>query len=232
MSWGGSRIRKYAKQLRTMPYSDKPLVYPSNRQVDQVDEYNGVQIPDPYRWLEDPDSGETKAWVEAQNQVTFSYLNEIPVRSQIKQRLTQLWDYEKLGIPFKEGVRYFYFKNDGLQNQSVLHTLTSLDTEPRVVLDPNTLSEDGTVALSGIAISQDGELMAYGLSTSGSDWQEWKVRDVETGKDLPDQLKWIKFSGASWTHDGQGFFYSRYDEPNLATKLEEVNYFQKIYYHQ
>ena len=215
-----------------MPYSDKPLVYPSSRQVDQVDDYNGVQVLDPYRWLEDPDSDETKAWVEAQNQVTFSYLNEIPVREQIKQRLTQLWDYEKFGIPFKEGDRYFYFKNDGLQNQSVLHTLTSLDAEPRVLLDPNTLSEEGTVALSGIAISQDGDWMAYGLSTSGSDWQEWKVRDVKTGIDLPDHLKWIKFSGTSWTHDGQGFFYSRYDEPNLATKLEDVNYFQKLYYHQ
>lgn len=215
-----------------MPYSDKPLVYPSSRQVDQVDDYNGVQVADPYRWLEDPDSDETKAWVEAQNQVTFSYLNEIPVREQIQPRLTQLWDYEKFGIPFKEGGRYFYFKNDGLQNQSVLYTLTSLDAEPRVLLDPNKLSDDGTVALSGLSISEDGKRMAYGLSTSGSDWQEWKVRDVETGLDLPDQLKWIKFSGASWTQDGQGFFYSRYDEPNEKTKLEDINYFQKLFFHQ
>ncbi len=215
-----------------MPDSDKPLVYPASRQVDQVDDYNGVHVPDPYRWLEDPDSDETKAWVEAQNEVTFGYLGEIPVREQIKQRLTELWDYEKFGIPFKEGICYFYFKNDGLQNQSVLWTLTSLDAEPRVLLDPNTLSEDGTVALSGLSISEDGLLMAYGLSTSGSDWQEWKVRDVETCVDLPDQLKWVKFSGASWSHDNQGFFYSRYDEPNEATKLEDVNYFQKLYYHQ
>lgn len=215
-----------------MPDSDKPLVYPASRQVDQVDDYKGVQVPDPYRWLEDPDSDETKAWVEAQNEVTFGYLGEIPAREQIKQRLTQLWDYEKFGIPFKEGNRYFYFKNDGLQNQSVLWTLTSLDAEPRVLLDPNKLSEDGTVALSGLSISEDGKLMAYGLSTSGSDWQEWKVRDVETCVDLPDQLKWIKFSGASWTQDNQGFFYSRYDEPNEATKLEDVNYFQKLFFHQ
>lgn len=214
-----------------MPYPDKTLVYPPSRELEQIDDYNGVQVPDPYRWLEDPDSDETKAWVEAQNQVTFSYLNEIPVREQIKQRLTKLWDFEKYGIPFKEGDRYFYFKNDGLQNQSVLYCLTSLDAEPRVLLDPNKLSEDGTVALSGMAISEDGKLMAYGLSTSGSDWQEWKVRDVETGKDLPDELKWIKFSGASWTQDGQGFFYSRYDEPNEKTKLEDVNYFQKLFYH-
>jgi prolyl oligopeptidase len=211
--------------------SNQPLTYPLTRKVDQIDEYHGVQVPDPYRWLEDPDSDETKAWVEAENAVTFKYLNQIPVREKIKQRLTQLWDYEKYGIPFKKGNRYFYFKNDGLQNQSVLYTLTSLAGEAKVLLDPNKLSEDGTVALSDIAISEDGNFMAYGLSTSGSDWQEWKVRDVETGEDLADDLKWIKFSGASWTHDGQGFFYSRYDEPNEATKLEDVNYFQKLFYH-
>ncbi|MFB2979609.1 prolyl oligopeptidase family protein [Microseira sp. BLCC-F43] len=212
--------------------SNQPLTYPLTRKVEQIDEYHGVQVQDPYRWLEDPDSDETKAWVEAENSVTFEYLNQIPVREKIKQRLTQLWDYEKYDIPFKKGNRYFYFKNDGLQNQSVLYTLTSLDGEAKVLLDPNLLSEDGTIALSGAAISEDGNLMAYGLSTSGSDWQEWKVRDVETGEELSDSIKWIKFSGASWTHDGQGFFYSRYDEPNEATKLEDVNYFQKLFYHR
>ncbi|MBD1900337.1 prolyl oligopeptidase family serine peptidase [Trichocoleus sp. DQ-A3] len=215
-----------------MSYPDKPLTYPTSQKVDQVDDYHGTKVSDPYRWLEDPDSDETKAWVEAQNQVTFSYLNEIPVREKIKQRLTQLWDYEKYSLPFKAGDRYFYFKNDGLQNQSVLYTLTSLDGEPKVLLDPNKLSEDGTIALSGIAISEDGNLMAYGLSTSGSDWQEWKVRDVETGEDLSDHLKWIKFSGASWTKDNQGFFYSRYDEPNETSKLEDINYYQKLFYHR
>jgi len=215
-----------------MSAPNKSLVYPSTSQVDQIDDYHGTKVADRYRWLEDPDSEETKAWVEAQNQVTFGYLGKIPARERLLQRLTQLWDYEKLGIPFKEGERYFYFKNDGLQNQSVLYTLTSLDAEPKVLLDPNQLSEDGTVALSGIAISEDGNSMAYGLSTSGSDWQEWKVRDVETGVDLPDHLKWIKFSGASWTQDNQGFFYSRYDEPNQTTLLEDVNYFQKLFYHQ
>lgn len=211
----------------------KPLPpYPPTRKVDQIDEYHGILVQDFYRWLEDPDSDETKAWVEAQNQVTFAYLNEIPEREKIKQRLTQLWDYEKYGIPFKEGKRYFYYKNDGLQNQSVLYTLTSLDAEPRVLIDPNKLSEDGTIALSGISISDDAKLMAYGLSTSGSDWQEWKIRDVETGEDISDHLKWIKFSGASWTKDNKGFFYSRYDEPNEKTKLEDVNYFQKLYYHR
>ncbi|WP_414562374.1 MULTISPECIES: prolyl oligopeptidase family serine peptidase [unclassified Anabaena] len=208
------------------------MSYPITRKSNQVDNYHGTLVTDPYRWLENPDSEETRSWIEAQNKVTFDYLNEISVRKEIKQRLTKLWDYEKYGIPFREGNNYFYFKNDGLQNQSVLYTLKTLDAEPRVLLDPNKLSSDGTIALSGLAISDNGKLLAYGLSTSGSDWQEWKVRDVETGEDLQDHLKWIKFSGASWTHDNQGFFYSRYDEPNEKTKLEDVNYYQKLYYHQ
>lgn len=232
-----------------MSDSKKPLSYPNTNKSNQVDNYHGTVVADPYRALEDPDSEETKAWVDAQNQVTFGYLNEIPAREKIKQRLTKLWDYEKYGTPFKEGETYFYFKNDGLQNQSVLYTLPSLDAEPRVLLDPNKLSEDGTVALSGIAISEKGKLLAYGLSTSGSDWQEWKVRDIETGEDLKDHLQWVKFSNASWTHDHQGFFYSRYDEQSEKTKLEaenavlgrpqeeqfsktDVNYYQKLYYHK
>ncbi len=215
-----------------MTSNEKSLQYPISRKVDQVDDYHGTLIADPYRWLEDPDSEETKAWVTTQNQLTFKYLEEIPSREKIKQRLTQLWDYEKYSIPFKKGNRYFYFKNDGLQNQSVLYTLTTLDGEPRLLLDPNTLSPDGTVALSGFAISENGELLAYGLSTAGSDWQEWKVRNIETGEDFSDRLNWIKFSGASWSHDHEGFFYSRYDEPKPETKLEEVNYFQKLFYHR
>jgi prolyl oligopeptidase len=210
----------------------KGFVYPPTRQSDQVDDYHGTKVTDSYRWLEDLNSEETQAWVEAQNQLTSSYLSEIPAREPIKERITQLWNYEKYGIPFKQENRYFYFKNDGLQNQSVLYTLTSLDAEPTVLFDPNTLSEDGTIALSGLAISEDGKLMAYGLSTSGSDWTEWKVRHIETGEDFSDHLKWVKFSGASWTHDHQGFFYSRYDEPNEATQLEDINYYQKLYYHK
>ena len=215
-----------------MPSSEKSLTYPTSYKSNQADNYHGTLVADPYRWLEDPDSEETRTWIEAENQVTFGYLSEIPAREKIKQRLTKLWDYEKYGIPFKEGDRYFYFKNDGLQNQSVLYTLKTLEEQPKVLLDPNKLSEDGTVALSGLSISEDGKLLAYGLSSSGSDWQEWKVRDIETGEDLQDHLKWIKFSGASWTHDHQGFFYSRYDEPNEKTRLEDVNYYQKLYYHQ
>ncbi|WP_066375247.1 MULTISPECIES: prolyl oligopeptidase family protein [unclassified Anabaena] len=208
------------------------MIYPSSRKCEQVDNYHGTLVADPYRWLENPDSDESQVWIEAQNQVTFDYLGGISVREKIQQRLTKLWDYEKYSIPFQEGDNYFYFKNDGLQNQSVIYTLKSLDGEPRVLLDPNKLSEDGTVALSGLAVSDNGKLLAYGLSTSGSDWQEWKVRDVESGEDLSDHLQWIKFSGASWTSDSQGFFYSRYDEPNAQTKLEDVNYYQKLYYHR
>jgi prolyl oligopeptidase len=218
--------------LRRRFMSNNQITYPESRKANQIDNYHGIEVADPYRWLEDPDSKETVAWVEAQNKLTFGYLNQIPYREKLKQRLTKLWDYEKYGIPFKEGNRYFYFKNDGLQNQSVLYTQTSLDSEAKTLLDPNQLSADGTVALSGLSISDNGKYLAYGLSTSGSDWQEWKVRDVETGKDLDDNLKWIKFSGASWTNDNKGFFYSRYDEPKQKTKLEDVNYYQKLYYHR
>ena len=215
-----------------MSFSSQPLIYPPTHQDNQIDRYHGIEVKDPYRWLENPDSAETKAWVTAQNEVTFGYLEQIPAREKIKQRITKLWNYEKFGIPFKRGERYFYFKNDGLQNQSVLYTLESLDDEPKVLFDPNTLSEDGTVALSGLAISEDGKLMAYGLSTGGSDWIEYKVKEVETGKDREDLVKWIKFSGVSWTKDNRGFFYSRYDEPNEKTKLEDINYYQKLYYHR
>jgi prolyl oligopeptidase len=211
--------------------AEKRLSYPESKKVDQVDDYFGAKVADPYRWLENLDSEETRSWVEAQNKLTFGYLNEIPVREQIKQRLTKLWNYERYGIPFKEGVRYFYTKNNGLQNQSVLYTTTSLDAEPKALLDPNTLSGDGTVALTGYTVTDDGKLIAYGLAASGSDWQEWKVRDVETGKDLPDQVRWVKFSGASWSKDGKGFFYSRYDEPKETAKMAGTNYFQKLYYH-
>jgi prolyl oligopeptidase len=211
----------------------KALVYPATKKIEQVDDYHGTKVADPYRWLEDLDTPDTKAWVEAQNRLTDAYLAEIPARAKIKQRLTKLWNFERYGIPFREGDRYFYTKNDGLQNQSVLYTVASLADEPRVLLDPNKLSPDGTIALAGTAFSRDGKLMAYGLSASGSDWAEWRVRNVETGQDLPDHVKWVKFSGASWTADGKGFFYSRYDEPKAgASQLAGVNEFQKLYYHR
>ncbi|MDC0831509.1 prolyl oligopeptidase family serine peptidase [Geitlerinema sp. CS-897] len=209
-----------------------PFEYPQTKTIEQVDTYHGTAISDPYRWLEDPDSDDSRAWIEAQNQLTFGFLENIEDRSKLKERVTQLWNYEKYGTPFKRDRRYFYFKNDGLQNQSVLYVLDDLDGKPRVLLDPNTLSEDGTVALNNYTVSEDGNLLAYALSSSGSDWQEWHVRDVETGKDLPDLVKWSKFSGASWTHDSHGFFYSAYDPPNEETQYEDVNYYQKLYYHR
>jgi prolyl oligopeptidase len=205
--------------------------YPVARKSDQVDDYHGTKVADPYRWLEDLDSAETAKWVAAENKLTFDFLNSIPRRAAIKERLTRLWNYEKFGVPMKEGSRYFYTRNSGLQNQSVLYTVTSLDAEPRMILDPNTLSADGTVAVSGVQASPDGKLLAYSLSASGSDWQEWKVRDVQTTKDLSDQLKWVKFSSVSWIRDGKGFFYSRYDEPK-ADALKGANYFQKVYFHK
>ena len=219
--------------VRSVPAANSTRpVYPVARKSDQVDDFFGTKVADPYRWLEDLDSPETKAWVEAENKLTFDYLNQIPERAAIKARLTKLWNYERYGVPFREGGRYFYTKNDGLQNQSVLYTVPALDAEPRVLLDPNKLSTDGTVALSGTAISQDGKLMAYGLAASGSDWNEWHVRDVATGQDLPDVIKWVKFSGASWTADGRGFFYSRYDEPKGGNTLVAANQYHKIYYHR
>ncbi|MCI0486232.1 MAG: prolyl oligopeptidase family serine peptidase [Blastocatellia bacterium] len=221
-----------SSQPRASQNAGEKLVYPVTKKLEQYDDYHGTKVADPYRWLEDADSAETRAWVEAQNKVTFAYLDRIPARPRIKERLTKLWNYEKYGTPFKQGGRYFYFKNDGLQNQSVLYTVTSLDGNPKVLLDPNTLSSDGTVALAGLSITDDGKLMAYGLAASGSDWTEWKVRDVETGKDLADNIKWVKFSGASWTRDGKGFFYSRYDEPKEGQKMSGANYYQKLYYHR
>lgn len=210
----------------------EPLTYPVTKKINQTDNYHGTIVADPYRWLEENGSEETRQWIQAQNKLTFEFLNKLPERTRLKDRLTQLWNYERFGVPFKEGNRYFISRNDGLQNQNVLYTMDSLDDEPRVLLDPNTLSPDGTVALSGYAISRDGNRMAYGLSTAGSDWQEWHVKDVQTGRDLPDKLKWVKFSGASWTRDGSGFFYSRYDEPAEGEKLQAVNYFQKLYFHK
>jgi prolyl oligopeptidase len=209
-----------------------PLSYPVAKKVDQTDDYHGTKVADPYRWLEDANSAETKEWVDAENKVTQSYLAQIPQREAIRQRLTQLWNYERYSVPYKEGGRYFFSRNDGLQNQAVLYTMKTLSDSPRLLLDPNTLAADGTVALAGLAVSPDGKLLAYSTAASGSDWNEIRVRDVDTGKDLEDHVRWVKFSSTAWTRDGKGFFYSRYDEPKEATKLADVNYFQKLYYHK
>ncbi len=209
----------------------KPFDYPPAPKSEQTDDYHGTKVADPYRPLENADSEESRKWIEAENKLTFGYLESIPERKGINQRLTKLWDYEKYGVPFHEGGRYFFAKNTGLQNQSVLYSGTELPGEPRALLDPNTLSKDGTTALSGLSVTDDGKLLAYGLAVAGSDWQEWKVRDVATGKDTDDDVKWSKFSGAAWTHDGSGFFYSRYAEPS-GEELKAANYDHKLYFHK
>jgi len=206
--------------------------YPAAPTSNQVDDYSGTKIADPYRPLENPDTPESRKWIEAENKITFDFLNTIPERDGIKKRLTEVWDYERFGVPSKEKNRYFFSKNSGLQNQNVLYTATNFFEKPRELLDPNLLTKDGTVALSGFDVTDDAKLMAYGLATAGSDWQQWKVREIETGKDRPDLLDWIKFSNTSWKKDGSGFFYSRYDKPDEKDKLRSQVYNHKIFFHQ
>jgi prolyl oligopeptidase len=208
------------------------LRYPVTPRADQVDELHGRQVPDPYRWLEELDSPETRAWIEAENATTGAFLATVPEREKIRRRLTEVWNYERWSVPERVGDLYAYFRNTGLQNQSVLYVTKDLAEPGRVLLDPNVLSEDGTVALSGKMFSEDGTRLAYAVSASGSDWQEWRVRDVATGADLPDIVRWSKFSGAAWTRDGGGFFYSRYDEPASGSQFKDANYFHKLYFHR
>jgi prolyl oligopeptidase len=232
---GGPRRRSHAPTYAApapAPRLPMQLNYPQSKKIDQVDDYHGTQVTDPYRWLEDLDSAETRKWVEEQNKVTFAWLARVPARETIRQRLTTLWNYERYGLPHKKGGRYFYTHNDGLQNQSAIYVLERLDAQPRLLIDPNTLSADGTVALTSWVASEDGKLLAYGLAAAGSDWQEWHVLDVATGSKLPDEIKWIKFSRVSWSRDGRGFFYSRYDEPPPGETYTKANYYQKLYFHR
>jgi len=217
----------------TSAFAD-PIKYPDTRRENRTETIHGTEVADPYRWLEEDvrKSPDVKAWVEAQNRITTAFLESIPERRQIESRITDLWDYEKYTSPAKVGGRYFYRKNDGLQNQSVLYTMDRLDGKSRVLLDPNTWSKDGTVSLGSTAVSQDARYLAYSVSEAGSDWQTWKVLDVNTGKPLGDELKWVKFSEASWTADNKGFFYSRYDEPQSGEKFQSVNLNQKVFYHR
>ena len=214
--------------------AQEKMEYPAAKHVDQVDDFFGTPVADPFRWLEADvrTSEEVQEWVDAQNKLTFSLIEELPYRKEIEARLTQLWDYEKYGAPFKRGNRYFYFKNDGLQNQSVLYKLATLDATPEVLVDPNNWSDDGTDALGGMAFSDDGKYMAYGIQKAGSDWRTWKVMEVETGNSLSDELNWMKFGGVSWTADSQGFYYSRYDEPSSDEKFQGLNLGQKVFYHK
>ena len=228
----GNDTRKNNPSLVRKPVSMEKLNYPPTRTVDQQDDYHGTIVKDPYRWLEDVDSDETHQWVKAQNEVTFAFLESIPQRKSFAERLTEIWNYERYSTPWREGERTFFSKNDGLQNQSVLYVQDGADAEPRVLLDPNKLSEDGTVALGGISVSRNGRYLAWSTNVSGSDWRTWYVRDIDTGKDLPDKIQWSKFSGASWNHECTGFFYSRYDAPEEGETFEESNYFQKLYFHR
>ncbi len=213
-----------------MSCSEKPLQYPPTKKADVKDTYFGTEVEDPYRWLEDDHSAETAEWVKTENKITFDYLGKLPYRDQIKTRLTQLWDYPKYGTPFKEAGKFFFFKNNGLQNQSVLYTTNDLAAEPKVLLDPNTLTTDGTAALTNTEVSNDGKYLIYQVAKSGSDWNEIFVKNIETGETLPDHILWVKFSGVSWYKDG--FFYSAYDKPEAGSELSKANEFQKVYFHK
>lgn len=214
-------------EVSTLP----SLAYPAARTVDQVDDYFGTRVADPYRWMEDLDSPEIKQWIDQENQLTRSILDQFRDRDAMQRRLMDLINFERFSAPIVRGSRYFYWHNTGLQNQSVLFWMEGLSGEPKVLLDPNTLSADGTVAVIDLSISDDGSLAAYSIADAGSDWITWHMRDVGTGNDLPDLVAWSKFSSASWLKDGSGFFYQGYDRPK-GDALKEANYFHKIFFHK
>jgi len=209
----------------------EPTDYPEAYRGTKVDIYHGTAVPDPYRWLENAESPETRAWIEAQNEISGAFIDSVEQRPAIVGRLTELWNYERFGTPYKEGGLYFFSRNDGLQAQSVLYVTESLDAEPRVLIDPNTLSADGTVALGGTSVSPDGTYIAYSVADGGSDWRIWRIRNIETGEDLPDEIRWSKFSGASWAGDESGFYYTRYPEPPEGEFLTAKNENPAIYFH-
>ena len=212
------------------------LRYPVARKIEQTDDYFGTAVSDPFRWMEEVDSAELKTWIDAENELTQEYLAKVPVREKMQRRLMELINFERYTAPERRGTRYFYSHNSGLQNQNVLYWQEGLEGEPKVLLDPNMFSEDGTVAISSISITDDGMLAAYSIADAGSDWVKWHVRNVTTGKDLADVVEWSKFSGAAWRKDGSGFYYARYDEPaedaSEAEALKTANYFHKIYFHK
>ena len=205
------------------------LKYPAAATDNVIDDYFGIKVADPYRWLENDSSDATAAWVAAQNEVSSAYLSKIPFRNALKQRLTSLYRYERMGAPFKVKGKYYFFRNNGLQNQDVLYVQDALDAEPRVFFDPNTLSDDGTVALNSISFSEDGKYFAYVISRSGSDWNEIFVAETATGRRLDDHIMWAKFTGAAWC--GDGFFYSAYDAPEDGV-YSSKNEFHKVMYHK
>jgi prolyl oligopeptidase len=213
-----------------LPPPAENFQYPDSKRGDQVDTYFGVQVPDPYRWLEDENSAETKSWVEAQNKVTFGYLQKIPYRQRLRTRLEKLVNYPRYGIPFRNGEYFFFSKNDGLQNQSVMYMQKGLDGKPEVLIDPNKFSDDGTSQLAESALSKDGKYFAYGISAGGSDWRDVHIMEVASRKVLDDVLQWVKVSNLSW--QGNGFYYSRYDAPKQGNELTSQNDDHKVYYHR
>lgn len=208
------------------------IQYPVSRIDKQIDNFHGTSVADPYRWLEDPNSPETRAWVEEQNRITQAFLQDIPQKSEIKKRLTELWDFPRAYAPYKVKGKYFQLRNSGLQNQNVLYLMESLEGAKSILLDPNILSKDGTVALSDWKVSKDGTLLAYATSLSGSDWQIWKIRNIKSGTDLADKLEWTKFASIAWNHENTGFYYCSYDPPGEDETYEAVNQNQKVMYHQ
>jgi prolyl oligopeptidase len=207
---------------------------PKTRTIEHTDDYHGVKVADPYRWLEEDvrTSTEVAAWVEEENKATFGFLETIPERKTIQERITKLWNYEKYSAPWKAGGRYYFLKNDGLQNQFVLNVQDTLDSPPRVLIDPNTWSKDGTVALEDTEFSDDGKYIAYAVQEAGSDWVVWKVMEIESGKILPDEIRWVKFNSPAWTADCKGFFYGRFSEPKEGQEFQSLNLNQKVYYHR
>lgn len=214
--------------------TEQILTYPETRKIPHVDEYHGVQVEDPYQWLEEDirQSDRVRQWVKAQNDLTFGYLHALPQRESIKARLTELWDYEKINTPWKVGDRYYVSRNDGIQNHYVVYVKSSLEDPGRVLLNPNTWSEDGTTALGGMSFSKDGRYVAYGIQEAGSDWRTWKIRQVDTGADLPDTLENLKFTVPAWTLDGAGFFYGKYPALSEGEKFIGSNENMKVMYHR
>jgi prolyl oligopeptidase len=219
-----------AETTAATPALTKKMNYPETKKINHQDDYHGTPVADPYRWLENDTTREVAAWVKDQNKVTFGYLDQIPYRNRIRERLTQIWNYPKYGIPFKQGAHYYFYKNDGLQNQSILYRQPGLAGAPQVFIDPNAFSADGTTSLTTVSFSKDNRYVVYGTSGGGSDWNTFQVMDTRTRQKLPDQLEWIKFSGAAWFKDG--FFYSRYDAPKNGSKLAAKNEYHKVYYHK
>jgi prolyl oligopeptidase len=228
---GGMRAAFFLMMISPALSADV-LTYPDTRQEAVTEVHHGVKVVDAYRWLEDDHSAETKAWVKAQNEVTFGVLKKLPGRERIASRLKELWNYERVGQPFTRGGRWFFTHNSGLQNQAVLMTAETLEGKPHVLLDPNAMAADGTTSLSDYAVSEDGKHIAYGVSEAGSDWTTLRVRDITTGQDLEDVVRWVKFSGVSWMKDGSGFFYSRYDEPKAGEALTAKNEYHKLCFHK